>query len=309
MNIVLVEPSRIGRRIVAEMLEARGDSVRAFGDGQEAFEYLRGPDHADILLTSLEVPGKSGFELCWELAGHDMCGKELYTIAMSSSREIDTVIEVLDCGADDFIRKPPLKEELYAKLRSAERLLKMQTELRKLATLDSLTGLYNRRFFLERAQYIFDDTLCDTPVSVIMLDIDHFKNVNDSYGHDAGDAAICAVSDLLLAGRGIAGRLGGEEFAVVLPISTVEHAKAYAEELRLSISHLKLEADGQPFRITSSFGVSQWFNSEEDRVGDVLKRADVALYAAKRGGRNRIEVDVLDLNFVAVEDLVFEHGG
>lgn len=298
MQIVLVEPSRIGRKILTDLLQRQNYKVVSFGNGLEAFNYISHGGEIDVLLTSFELAGMSGMELCWQLGLSAPDHKQIYVIAMSSNREIDKVIEALDSGADDFIRKPPLAEELYAKLRAAHRFVTMQQQLRDMATCDSMTGLLNRRVFLERAQALIDNTITDTPVSAIMLDIDHFKSINDNYGHHAGDIAICMVADLLKDDRGIAGRLGGEEFAVVLPICTEFEAADFAEQLRKTIAAYTVEADGQSFKMTSSFGVSQWFNTADDTITQMLKRADKALYEAKTSGRNRVVLAEQDVCFL-----------
>ena len=147
----------------------------------------------------------SGLELCWEtrvLAGRD---RPIYVILMSSSIDKNRLGEALDSGADDFISKPPVADELYARLRAAERLGAMQRELVRLASVDPLTGLSNRRVFFERAEAARERCREGGALTAIMFDIDHFKRVNDLYGHDVGDLAIASVAQLAAA-VGAAGR-------------------------------------------------------------------------------------------------------
>ena len=157
----------------------------------------------------------SGLELCWEtrvLAGRD---RPIYVILMSSSIDKSLLGEALDSGADDFISKPPVADELYARLRAAERFGSMQRELVRLASVDPLTGLHNRRVFFELAEAARALQECGA-LTAIMLDIDHFKRVNDLYGHDVGDQAIAAVAKTAATEGAMIGRLGGEEFAMLL---------------------------------------------------------------------------------------------
>lgn len=298
MHIVLAEPSRVGRKILTQLLEQQGYSVVSFGNGLEAYNYIQYGGRADLLLTSFELPGMSGMELCWEVRLLAQENRQLYIIAMSSSMAAHKVIEALDCGADDFIHKPPLPEELFAKLRAVQRQVQLQQQLREMATHDSMTSLLNRSAFLDTSSNVLNNAFQDTPVSIIMLDIDHFKSVNDTYGHHAGDVAICKIASLIKRERDVVGRLGGEEFAIVLPTASDVEAVEYAEWLRGSIAGLTVEVDSHSFPLTASFGVTQWFNTPSDTITDMLKRADDALYSAKREGRNRVAAAAQDVCFM-----------
>src|SRR6266567_24766 len=152
MRVVLVDPSRTMRLYVTRLLQARDHEVRPFADGLEALACMRDDGGVDAMITSAELGGMSGLELCWEtrvLAGRD---RPIYVILMSSSIDKSRLGVALDSGADDFISKPPVAHELHARLRAAERLGAMQRELVRLASVDALTGLHNRRVFFERAE-------------------------------------------------------------------------------------------------------------------------------------------------------------
>ena len=202
---------------------------------------------------------------------------------MSSSSDKSLLGEALDSGADDFISKPPVADELYARLRAAERFGSMQRELVRLASVDPLTGLHNRRVFFELAE---EARAQECRLTAVMLDIDHFKRVNDLYGHDVGDQAIAAVAKAAATEGAIIGRLGGEEFAMLLKDRSLADGAELAEELRLRIAALRFDTDKGPMTLTCSFGVSE--RKPGDSIDDLLKRADVALYAAKTSGRNRV---------------------
>jgi len=286
MRVVLVDPSRTVLKFVARLLEARGDEVRPFTDGRAALAYVKDDPLVDALITSAEPMSISGLELCWETRLLANERRAIYVILMSSNQERRNLIEALDSGADDFIGKPPVAEELYARLRAAERLASMHRDLVKLASLDSLTGIFNRRAFFERAAEVRAQLPAIGSFSAIMLDIDHFKRVNDVYGHAMGDRAIRDVASVIANTSPVVGRLGGEEFAVLLPGRNLAAAREAAERLRREMAALQLGANDESLALTCSFGVSEW--QAGDSVDDVLRRADMALYAAKAAGRNRV---------------------
>jgi diguanylate cyclase (GGDEF)-like protein len=284
MRVVLVDPSRTMRLFVTRLLEAGGHAVKPCASGAEALAALRhDPDIAALITSAVLDHAMSGLELCWEtrvLAGRD---RPIYVILMSSSIDKSRLGEALDSGADDFISKPPVADELHARLRAAERLGAMQRELVRLALVDPLTGLSNRRAFFERAE---EACARRQSLTAIMLDIDHFKRINDLYGHDVGDQAIARVAHLAGARAPLSGRLGGEEFALLIEGGALAEGITIAETLRGDIAALRLDTARGPLELTCSFGVSEHKTAE--RLDDFLKRADVALYAAKSGGRNRV---------------------
>ena len=286
MRIVLADPSRIGLKLMAKMLTEGGHEVLPFSDGAAALECLRGDENVDVLLTSFEVPNVSGLELCWEARLIANARRPIYVVAMSSNHDRDRLIEALDSGADDFIAKPPIATELYARLRAAERMTRAQRELLRMATIDPLTDLPNRRAFFDRAGETCLRGAGHTPLSVAMFDIDHFKKVNDTWGHDAGDLVLKAVAGVIRRSSGTPARLGGEEFAVLLDGWDLLDAYHEAERLRRDIEATRIELPGTVITVTASFGVAE--HVENQSVDRLLKNADVALYAAKTSGRNRV---------------------
>jgi diguanylate cyclase (GGDEF)-like protein len=287
MRVVLVDPSRTAAKFVSRLLEARGHDVRIFADGREALAYVKSDPEVGALITSAEPLSISGLELCWEtrlITDH----RPIYVLLMSSSKDDHKLIAALDHGADDFLGKPPVAEELYARLRAAERFAAMQRELIRLATTDALTGLLNRHAFFEKSKELCTRAVAGEAVGAIMADIDHFKAVNDVHGHAVGDEAIRAVAHELKIEGALVGRLGGEEFALLVEGAGAADAVAIAERLRARIAALKIGAGG--FHLTCSFGVGEW--SQGDTIDRLLKRADMALYEAKLTGRNRaVEAD------------------
>ncbi len=302
MRIALVDPSRTTRLIVTRLLEARGHAVVPFGDEREALEQIKLDPRIDAVITSAELSHMTGLELCWETRLLATCKRPIYVLMMSSQYDQRNLVEALDSGADDFIGKPPLAEELYARLRAAERIASMQRELLRLATTDPLTGLCNRRGFFEQAIEARSRTLPDGKLSAILLDIDNFKHINDSYGHEAGDEAIRACAEAVRFDEAIAGRLGGDEFALLLerPLpASVEIAK----DLRRRLASRPVDTRKGRITLTWSIGVGE--AQPQDSVDQLLARADAALYSAKTQGRNRVAAAPEGLR---IEQTVAQHG-
>jgi two-component system, cell cycle response regulator len=285
MRIVLVDPSRTVLKAVSKLLEIDRHTVATFVDANEALDFIKSEREVSVLITSVELTPMSGIELCWEtrlLSGHD---RAIYIILMSSNSEEQHLINALDSGADEFIRKPPVGEELYARLRSAERLHRLQSELIRLARVDPLTGVFNRRAFFEKAQ---QSPELPALYAAIMFDVDRFKQINDSYGHDVGDQVLRAIGREAADQNGIVGRLGGEEFAILLEGEDLEAAAAHAELLRVRLAELSFDTPRGKLSVTCSLGVARARPGES--VDQLLKRADAALYEAKESGRDRVVV-------------------
>ncbi len=304
MHIVITDSSQTILDIVRKQVLASGNSVTAFADGAEALDYINSDAPMDILLTGLELPNISGLELCWAANSRNQAGAPNYIIVMSSSSNVDKLVEALDSGADDFLKKPFIQDELRARLRAAERVLRAQLELVRLASIDPLTNALNRRAFFEKVEGVLKDKKNATPSAMIMMDIDHFKKVNDSFGHHAGDVVLTNFCKSLLKGNLMLGRLGGEEFAAFLPLVNGDEAFKIAEKIRTNIAEQVVSVDTIPISVTCSLGVSE-FNGD-DTLDGLLKRADQALYAAKNNGRNQTIVWGSELHHASVEDAIYD---
>lgn len=286
MKIVMVDSSRVGLKIIAAMLKDQCNDIHIFTDGLDAFEFIQQEHDVDLVLTGLELPSMSGIELCWETQLMKHHGRHIYIIAMSSNSDEAKLSETLDSGADEFISKPPRKQELMARLRVAQRMRAMQNQLIKQATLDGLTGILNRRAFFERAGFYCNEADEGAALSAIMFDIDHFKSINDRFGHDVGDKVLCSFVQLVEEDLGLFARLGGEEFILLLPQVGQAQAMEIAEEIRCRVEQMDLKVGAHAVAVTCSFGVSEWgLNDTLDRL---IKRADLALYLAKESGRNQV---------------------
>lgn len=282
MRILLAEPSRIGRTIVANMVTVDGHDIVCSGDADEALAFMRSGQEFDVLITAIEFASVSGFELCWEAKLSAEANRPVYVIVLSSSRDELKLVEALDSGADDFISKPPRQSELLARLRAAGRLLAAQHDLIRLANFDSLTGLRNRRSFFDELEKCAP---LSAAMSVVMLDVDHFKQVNDRHGHDAGDDVLREIGRrALLIDKGFS-RLGGEEFGLLVREPLLS-AGEVAEHLRKTIMETPFSTCAGELAVTASIGVAERMPGAS--FENVLKEADVALYASKSGGRNRV---------------------
>ena len=285
MRIVLVDPSRAVQRAMRELIAQGGHEVLSFYEGKKALDCIKADAEVRALITSVQLPDISGLDLC--SAARRLAGsrRPLFIIVMSSTEDFGLVVKALDNGADDFIPKPPMVEELRARLRAADRLTSMQCELIKYATTDSLTGLLNRRAFLEDASEACGGAGIGHPLSTILFDIDHFKSINDGHGHEAGDIVLATVGTAAkMVANGAVGRLGGEEFCI-LEHCDLGDAVELAEALRSSVKNLKF-SKSELGNITCSFGVAEW--EQGDTIDRLLRRADIAMYDAKSKGRDRV---------------------
>lgn len=285
MRIALVEPSRTVQRIVTGIIERWGHEVCCFIDAPEALAFLRAETNIRALISSTELASCSGMQLVSDARSLAGVQRPLYIILMSSSDERSRMIQALERGADDFISKPPAPEELRARLRAADRITAMQAELVALATTDSLTGLMTRRAFVEAAEKMLKRTGSEHPLSVLICDLDKFKSINDTYGHDIGDLVLQKVSNEASSISAAVGRLGGEEFAFLVE-RHLDDAIEMADCFRKSVGGLDLRAGTETIRITCSVGVTEW--EPGDTIDSLLRRADVSLYEAKRAGRDRV---------------------
>jgi diguanylate cyclase (GGDEF)-like protein len=288
MHVVLVDTSRVVRRSVTEMLEAGGHTVVAFGNSQDALDHVTADEAVTCVLTSLEVEPVGGLELCWSLRALAADRRPLSILVMSSARDTRPLGEVLDSGADDFMAKPPERQELWGRLRAAERVLVLQRALIQQADTDHLTGILNRGAFMRRAEELFE-TQAGDPLTLLLLDVDHFKAINDRHGHAAGDAVIRAVADVLRETGSVAGRVGGEEFGLLMSGHGSGSGSVVAHRIRTRCAGRRVRGPGGEIGFTVSLGLGERHPGED--VEALVRRADAALYAAKAGGRNRVAFD------------------
>jgi diguanylate cyclase (GGDEF)-like protein len=290
MKILIAEDQKTAAYFLSRTLEQMGHHVVVASDGEKAWRMLREGD-APVLISDWMMPNLDGPSLCRRIRAS---GGEryVYIILLTSRDRREDKLEGLRAGADDFLIKPPDPDELAVRLEIAERILAVHDRLARqnmrlveLASIDELTRTKNRRRFREDLDFLFNQAMrLRLSLSLIMLDIDHFKQFNDSFGHPAGDEVLHRVGSILNTGvraNDLVARYGGEEFVVLLPATGAEEALHVAERLRIAIS-----SRTWPHRqVTASFGVATT-SPDLSTAATLLSQADQALYESKRRGRD-----------------------
>jgi two-component system, cell cycle response regulator len=287
-----------GEPLLEKTLTRWGYDVRIAEDGRQALELLTQEDPATLAILNSEMNGFRGAELCRQLRA-ESGDQYIYVILLSDKSQGDDLLEAFEEGADDYITKPYDGYALRAKLLVAkrilslqERLLAMRDELLVQATRDSLTGLWNRRATMESlARELSRGAREKRPVGLMLADIDHFKKINDTYGHLAGDCVLQTVSTRLknaMRTYDTVGRYGGEEFFIISPGCDEEALSRRAESLRSSIAREPVATSEGSIPVTLSLGAV--VAATELPQDQLIKAADEALYRAKRAGRNRVEL-------------------
>lgn len=293
MKILIAEDDPISRRVLEVNLSEWGYEVIVVSDGREAWEIIQQPESPSLIISDWMMPQMDGLALCREIRNMEK-SEYIYFILLTAKGEKKDIIKGLEAGADDFLTKPFNQEELKYRTRIGERILKLERRIMELANTDELTGLLNRRAFMERMeQEIWRAQREKKSFSIVLADIDHFKNVNDTYGHQVGDLVLQRFTGRLKTSArpyDFLGRYGGEEFLVCLPGADDLQTASVAERMRGQIEDMEimLPDDSQSIRITASFGTSFYSIESGENVELLIKRADDALYLAKNKGRNRV---------------------
>jgi diguanylate cyclase (GGDEF)-like protein len=246
----------------------------------------------DLILLDVELPEHSGFDLCRRLKEHEAT-RDIPVIFLTGSSDIATKVHGFDLGAVDYVTKPFAVAELRARVRAALRMKRAQDMLREKVQLDVLTGLRNRAFFDERLDAEIAAAIRHRrPLGLVMVDLDHFKSLNDRFGHPFGDAVLQRVGDHVaraLRPMDAACRYGGEELALILPDADLRGSECVATRLRNQIRELAFEARGKKIVVTASFGVAEVHHLGREALptaARLIDAADQALYAAKDAGRD-----------------------
>ena len=283
--ILIVDDVPANIQTLADVLKDKY-RIKVATDGYRCLELARQEPQPDLILLDIEMPGISGFEVCKQLK-KDTLTQDIPVIFVTANDQEEDEEKGLHIGAVDYITKP-IRPVIVAARVDTHITLKIQRDLlTRMATHDQLTGLYNRHFLMESApKKIAFAQRHHTSVCLLTLDIDHFKKINDDYGHPFGDRVLREIGDLLKSfsrKEDIVTRFGGEEFVILFDACRLQDALDKAEELRKQIEQLKPEG----YTITASLGVTE-LQSEQDTLEQIIKRADQALYQAKEQGRNRV---------------------
>ena len=295
INVLIVDDDLSVRNTMDEYIANAGFSTLAASSAEEALELIEKNDFA-VVITDIRLPGLGGLELTKVIKQKN--GSDV--IVVTGYSDDYSYEEAINIGASDFVIKPVRLEELLLRLRrvlkerqlSSERTRMMQ-KLQKLATTDGLTKLYNSRSFYSQLELEVDRyNRYKHPLSLLLLDIDNFKEFNDNFGHLEGDKVLVRFSQIIkscLRTNDSAYRYGGEEFTVILPETNGDEAKTVAQRIRSSLETEKFKPiPDKNAKITISIGVTQYFPKEE--LSAFIRRADKAMYLSKKNGRNRVSV-------------------
>jgi len=294
-GVLVAEDDPMFRTILKRWLETWGYPVTVAEDGEQAWTISQQEAQPELLILDWVMPGVDGAELCHRIRARQRAPYQ-YILLVTAKDNTDDVVAGLDAGADDYLTKPFERNELRARLRVGKRILTLQDglirareDLRFQATHDALTGIWNRRAVFDLLQRELERaTRSLSATGLLMLDLDHFKEVNDTYGHLAGDAVLReAAARVIQVVRSydLVGRHGGEEFLVVLPGCDSNQALQSAERVRAAIEATPIIADRFAIRVTVSVGATSATSGTSQK--ELLGIADAALYQAKKAGRNR----------------------
>lgn len=303
-HILVVDDNPDNVDLLTQYLSGLGYEVISAYDGEEAL-LIVAREKIDLILLDVMMPKISGYDVCRKLKETDR-STFIPIVIVTVRDDTQSKLEGFAAGADDYITKPFDIEELSARVKSLLRVKDLQDELRdanrrlaEMSVTDGLTGLYNHRFLIEQLQVeVSRARRYNRPLAVIMLDLDHFKTINDNHGHIFGDFVLRRVADVF---RGIAragdtvGRYGGEEFVIL--VTDTEGAALVAERIRQSVAEADFSYNGQRADVRISAGVCQAIPGSVRDGNEILRIADEALYEAKQTGRNRVVMKSIQLEY------------
>jgi len=299
MKVLVAEDDLVTRRTLQAYLEKWDYQVVTASDGQQAWQLLQQDNAPRLAILDWMMPILDGTSVCREVRRSNL-QPYIYLILLTARGYQEDVIAGLEAGADEYLTKPFDPYELRARLRAGARIIELQDSLiqarealRERAMHDPLTQLLNRRATMDvLVAELSRGAREQKPLTAIMVDIDHFKSVNDQYGHPAGDGVLCEVSRRLrMSSRtyDTVGRIGGEEFLIVVPGCDAAQGLAQAERLREVVCSQAITFKDLSISVTISVGVATLRHPKQDEMEVLLALADQALYRAKAGGRNRVE--------------------
>lgn len=298
-RILLIDDSPDIHDLVEIALAGQGFALLHADDAQDCRARVR-DERPDLILLDVNMPGISGFEACGLLQA-DPATQNVPIIFLTGQNDADQKAAGLELGAVDYVSKPFHKAELLARVRTVLRIKLQRDKLAEQAQTDALTSLGNRATFERRlAESVSAAQRYGRPWSLVMIDLDHFKRLNDTHGHPFGDSVLQALGRVLqqmARDTDIPCRYGGEEFAVLLSETNLEQGLQAAQRIRAAIAGMELTCGSIPFRITASLGVAsstQWAGLGALTSPALLAAADAALYRAKRDGRNQVAAAEVD---------------
>ncbi|MEO1938638.1 MAG: diguanylate cyclase [Sulfurimonas sp.] len=289
-KVLVVDDAMMFRKQMQGILENLFFEVITVAHGEEALGMLQAKPDISLVLTDYNMPVMDGLELTYEIR-KTYSKDELSILALSGNDDEEVTALFLKHGANDYIKKPFSKEEFSVRVNNTIEALENIQTIMHYANRDYLTGLYNRRYFFESMQeYIEDVKESGEKFAVAMLDIDHFKQVNDTYGHDVGDKVIVTLADILRSStnpQDVVARFGGEEFCVVLKNINRYSALDILERIRQTVESYTVDAGKRQF-VNFTISIGAVIHKEENDLEESINEADMCLYKAKNGGRNQV---------------------
>jgi two-component system, cell cycle response regulator len=298
LKVLAAEDNPVFRTMLSNMLSKWGYQPVLARDGNQAWEALQSPDGPQLAILDWMMPGLNGVDICRNIraAGQE---RYVYILLLTARTDSQDLVEGMDAGADDYVTKPFQAHELRVRLRAGRRIIELQQELlttrealREQATHDGLTGLLNRSVILDTLRKELSRAGREGhPLSVLMVDVDRFKLVNDEHGHSTGDAVLREVAARMqsaVRSYDSVGRCGGEEFLIVLPGCDGDGAFTQAERVRETIAASPMVSGPLRLPVTCSIGAASRLHPTGDDADGLLREADMALYRAKDDGRNRV---------------------
>ena len=293
MKILLVEDSAVDRHNIGSYLKEWHLDYSAVESGTKALKILEGPNPPTMALLDWLLPGMDGIEICRRIRARGGNGRYIYTVMLTAKNRKQDLLTAMAAGADDYLAKPVDASELRARIMVGKRILDLQQSLSFAATHDFLTDLLNRSEIVDALQReISRSDREGRPATVIMADVDHFKQINDTLGHAAGDTVLKEIAERLksdLRPYDLAGRYGGEEFLLILPGCDLATGIRRADEIRRLVERNPISTGCGSRNLTVSMGVTVTPTTRGHSLATILQQADSALYAAKNNGRNRVE--------------------
>ena len=281
---LIADDSVLSRSLMKQMLEKQLFDVTAAHDGQQALDILKANPDIKLLMTDYAMPTMDGFELV--KAVRNFRGRDdLAIIGLSGAGKHGLSARFIKYGANDFLTKPFMNEEFHCRVLQTMEQLSLIADIKESAFRDHLTGLYNRRYFYQYAEKLLNTNNQNNTLA--LLDIDLFKNINDTLGHEGGDQALKQVGALIRSAFAnfIVARVEGEEFAIILPDIGLARGREYLEAFRKKMATYDFSISDRSFTITISIGLAEFQNTS---LSDAMRVADTALYEAKDRGRNCI---------------------
>lgn len=293
VKVLVVEDSNVTRAFIRSMLETHKFQVIEANNGKDGLKILFQDLEIKLVIVDYNMPNMDGYEFVSRVR-KKFKSDQMAVIGISAHGSALLSAKFLKKGANDFINKPFFKEEFYCRINQNIEMLEHIAAIHEASNRDYLTGLYNRRYFFELGQKIYENAKRgNLQMTMAMIDIDHFKQINDSYGHDAGDRALRKVADIIsgsVRASDVVARFGGEEFCILASNMKQEKVEPFFNNLRERLAQNKISTDSGEIAFTVSIGVTSLL---ADSLEATINRADTLLYEAKQKGRNRVSVDPL----------------